>query len=64
MTATQIEEFEKFLDENIKMIEDDERYHYPTATVYANAPLALIQMGLSEKMSILKQVKNKLQEYK
>jgi len=58
------EEFEKFIDENIEMIEKDERYHYPKANVNTNAPLALIQMGLYEKMSILKQVKKKLDKLK
>jgi len=56
-------EIEKFIDDEIKKINDDERYHYPKTTIDINAPLALIQMGLSEKMIILKKVKSKLQEF-
>ena len=41
MTSIQIEKFEEFLDENIKIIEDDERYHYPTATIDINAPFKI-----------------------
>jgi hypothetical protein len=44
---------EQLLAVNIKMIEDrlaayeaDERGHYPIATVFENAPLALIQLKL------------------
>lgn len=34
-------------------IDADERYHYPTATVFENAPLALIQMGMKAEAGAL-----------
>lgn len=37
-----------------KEIESDERFHYEAADVSVNAPLALIQMGLKGKYSVVK----------
>jgi hypothetical protein len=37
----------------IAEIDADERYHYPTATVFENAPLALIQLGMRQKAEAL-----------
>lgn len=37
-------------------IEQDERLGYPTATVFENAPLALIQCGLESQRRALKYV--------
>ena len=37
----------------IAVVEGDERLHYNTATVFENAPLALIQLGLETKRDTL-----------
>ena len=34
-------------------IDKDDRYHYPSATVEINAPLALIQCAMEAKMDLL-----------
>jgi hypothetical protein len=41
------------IEARIQQIWADERYHYPTATVFVNAPLALLQTALEEQMKIL-----------
>lgn len=46
------EEIEKLLKE----VESDERLSYPKATVFENAPLALIQLGLETQVATLKWV--------
>lgn len=46
------EEIEKALKE----VESDERLSYPKATVFENAPLALIQLGLETRVATLKWV--------
>lgn len=46
------EEIEKKLAE----LKADERLYYPTATVFANAPLALIQLSLSSQINTLEWV--------
>ena len=40
----------------IKKLEQDERLSYPVANVEVNAPLALIQTGLANKITALKRV--------
>lgn len=52
-----IDEIEKFIDEQIERIDDDERYHYKPALVQINAPLALIQVEMGGMMKILQCVK-------
>lgn len=37
-------------------IEEDDRLHYPTATVWENAPLALIQTNLEARRDVLRWV--------
>lgn len=37
----------------IAVIEQDERYHYKSALVEINAPLALLQCGMEAKMGLL-----------
>lgn len=49
-------ELKKYIEEKIAEIEADERFHYPSADVWANAPLALIQMGMSSRMQTLKEI--------
>jgi len=39
--------------ERLAKIKADERLHYPTATVFENAPLALIQMDLEAERDAL-----------
>lgn len=46
------EEIQKRIDE----IKADERLSYPTATVFVNAPLALIQYGLTTELYALEKV--------
>lgn len=41
------------IKERLDMVEGDERLGYPTATVFENAPLALIQCGLENQRSAL-----------
>jgi hypothetical protein len=41
------------IKEEIKLIEADERYNYPCATIKENAPLALIQYNLEGKVQVL-----------
>lgn len=42
------------LEAKLKEIEEDERLNYPLATITINAPLALIQLGLTSKADILR----------
>ena len=44
------------IEKKLKETESDERLGYPTATVFANAPLALIQTQLETLRSTLKWV--------
>lgn len=48
---------QKMLD-MLTELKADERNYYPTATVFANAPLALIQLGLSTKINLLEYLLN------
>ena len=45
-------EIKKYLEE----IEKDERLSYPDANVFVNAPLALIQVELKNKIAVLEWV--------
>jgi hypothetical protein len=45
-------EIKKILEE----LKSDERNYYPIATVFANAPLSLIQYGLSSKINTLESI--------
>jgi hypothetical protein len=44
------------LKKTIKEIDEDERYHYPTANVVINAPLTLIQVGMETKSMYAQQL--------
>ncbi|MBT6051745.1 MAG: hypothetical protein HOG49_33495 [Candidatus Scalindua sp.] len=46
----------KEIQDKLKELKGDERLGYPAATVFANAPLALIQLGLESEIGILKWV--------
>jgi hypothetical protein len=48
--------FRKAVQDALDEIENDERLGYPTATVFENAPLALIQCGLENQRRSLKYV--------
>ena len=50
-----------WLRAEIKKIEADERFKYPPATVFSNAPLALIQVELKSRHRVLTQVLKKLE---
>lgn len=39
-----------YLREQIRKIDEDERYHYPSANTDVNAPLALVQLGMETKV--------------
>ena len=43
---------EGYLEEGIKQIEKDNRFHYPKATILVNAPLALIQLEMETQHKI------------
>ena len=51
-----IPEFEKIVQEKINMLKSDKRLSYPTATVFENAPLALVQNSLESKITILEEI--------
>lgn len=55
-------ELEKFIKDEIAEIEADERYHYASASVLINAPLALIQTEMRAKMDAYKSVLKKVKE--
>ena len=44
----------KEIQEKLKEIESDERLSYPPASIFLNAPLALIQIELETKARTLK----------
>jgi len=50
----------KFIEDEIKKIDGDERYHYKPATIFANAPLALIQATMETRMQLLEEIKSRL----
>lgn len=52
-------ELEKFIKDEIAEIKADERYHYATASVLINAPLALIQTEMKAKMNAYKSILEK-----
>lgn len=58
------EELEIFIKSEIGEIEADERYHYATASVLINAPLALIQTEMKAKLNAYKGVLEKIKELK
>lgn len=55
-------ELEKFIKEEIAGIKNDKRYHYATANVLANAPLALIQTQMKAKVNAYESVLEKIKE--
>jgi hypothetical protein len=44
---------EKQMRDRLKAIDADERYHYKAATVFENAPLALIQLEMETEARVL-----------
>ena len=55
-------ELEKFIKDEIAEIETDERYHYASASVFINAPLALIQTEMKAKLNAYKGILEKIKE--
>lgn len=51
-----IEEIRDWVGLERQKIEDDERYHYPDATIDVNAPLALIQLSMKARMYMLNEL--------
>lgn len=47
---------ERELSTLLRVLKEDERLYYSTATVFANAPLALVQLELSVKINLLEQI--------
>lgn len=47
---------QKELQDMLSKLKSDERNYYPTANVFSNAPLALIQLGLSTRINTLEEV--------
>ena len=56
-------ELEKFIKEEIAGIKNDKRYHYATANVLANAPLALIQTQMKAKVNAYESVLKKIKDF-
>lgn len=52
----------EFLLSEIAEVENDERYHYPPADVWINAPLALEQVALKTKIATLKKVLSQIED--
>lgn len=59
-----IDHVKKEIEKAIAEIENDDRLPPPIATVFENAPLALIQVGLKEQLRILKWVKSLIEDEK
>ncbi len=55
-----MDKLKEWVDKQIKEIDEDERFHYKSADVFSNAPLALIQVSLESRMQILKKVRKML----
>ena len=55
-----ISELLKTIDEKISEIENDDRYKDRPASVFSNAPLALIQTEMKTQVKTLKWVKEQL----
>lgn len=58
---TDIELLKQQIGKAIAEIENDDRLPPPVATVFENAPLALIQVGLEQQLRTLKWVKSLLE---
>ncbi len=54
------EELNNWVDEEIKKIEDDERFHYKKARLDTNLPLALVQLSFDTRLRVLNEFKEKL----
>ena len=44
------------IEEMLKEVMADERLGYPTATVFENAPLAMVQLELETKRDLLREI--------
>ena len=53
LTSPKDEELKEKIRERIQHYRDDERLSYPPATVFANAPLALLQAGSMQTLNEL-----------
>lgn len=50
---SQVNYFEEKMLDKLNELKTDERNYYPSATVFTNAPLALIQISLSSQIHLL-----------
>lgn len=51
-----------YLEQQIAEIESDERFSYPSASMFSNAPLAIIQTDLKSRHKVLTDILNKLKD--
>lgn len=49
-------ELKLYCEQQIAEIESDERFSYPPASLFSNAPLALIQTELKTRHKMLKEI--------
>ncbi len=47
----------QYVTQEMAKIDADERFHYPPASIFSNAPLALIQTDLKTRYQMLKEIK-------
>lgn len=52
----QLDDVIEMVEDAMKRIDEDERFHYEPASVFSNAILALIQADLNAQMKAYKQV--------
>lgn len=56
-----LSEIKSIVEDAIKDIDDDARYHYKPATIFDNAPLALHQTAQEAKMTLLKSLQKEIE---
>ena len=50
------EELKEYIQSEIEKIKTDERYSYPPADIFINAPLALIQVDMKARVRVLEKI--------
>lgn len=58
--AYKLDELNKWMDEEIVKIENDERYKYPPAQLDINGYLAIIQIEMKSRIRLLQEVKGRI----
>lgn len=59
----EVKHVQRLISERLNEIKSDERLSYPTATVFENAPLALIQLGLESRINELEVLRKSIEEF-